>query len=421
MKRVAIIGGGISGVSLLRELKTLNIDVHLYEKEPSPGGLIRCKNVNGHLYHLLGGHVFNSKNQQVLNWVKRQIPGYDEALLKMKRRADIRFDFGHVDYPIENSLNQLPRDLGQLALQEILENSSDPLQAQSFGAFLKANFGETLYRTYFEPYNRKIWGEALEEIPLDWLEGKLPMPTREEIVAANVFSQKEDAMVHSTFFYPKESGSQFWIDQLAQDEAIFCNHPVDSITQIPGGRWRINGSGAEYSDVVYTGDITKLQDFFDRGNTRISTDPELRKLKARGISNALCEIPKRQVTWTYLPEPEVCANRIINTGLFSPMNTPNGAHSAVLEFPFGTERCQMERDLKILFPTGRIIETNHVAKAYVIQEKDTRVRIDAQKRELKQHGFHLLGRFAEWEYYNMDMCIKSALDLAQRLSEGQPA
>jgi heterodisulfide reductase subunit A-like polyferredoxin len=35
MKKIAIIGGGISGVALLRELSNKGVEAHLYEKEAS--------------------------------------------------------------------------------------------------------------------------------------------------------------------------------------------------------------------------------------------------------------------------------------------------------------------------------------------------------------------------------------------------
>jgi UDP-galactopyranose mutase len=53
----------------------------------------------------------------------------------------------------------------------------------------------------------------------------------------------------------------------------------------------------------------------------------------------------------------------------------------------------------------------------VVQEKDTRRTINALKERLQKYNFYLLGRFAEWEYYNMDKAIEAARDLARRLAE----
>lgn len=63
---IAIIGAGISGLSCAHFFKENN-EVILFEKEDRPGGLIKCKRVQENLFHICGGHVFNSKRQDVLD------------------------------------------------------------------------------------------------------------------------------------------------------------------------------------------------------------------------------------------------------------------------------------------------------------------------------------------------------------------
>ena len=67
MQRIAIIGAGISGLSAAHFLKD-RYELTVFEKEDSSGGLIKCRRVNGSLFHTCGGHVFNSKRQDVLDW-----------------------------------------------------------------------------------------------------------------------------------------------------------------------------------------------------------------------------------------------------------------------------------------------------------------------------------------------------------------
>ena len=67
MKSVAVVGGGISGLSIAKMLGT-NYQVSIFEKENEVGGLLKCQKVDGHLFHKVGGQIFNSKNQEVLNW-----------------------------------------------------------------------------------------------------------------------------------------------------------------------------------------------------------------------------------------------------------------------------------------------------------------------------------------------------------------
>lgn len=82
-------------------------------------------------------------------------------------------------------------------LVEIVRKEGD--KAHNFEEFLKSRFGDTLYKIYFQPYNEKVWRRDLKQVPLSWLEGKLPMPTVEEMVYNNINHVKEKSFVHSTF------------------------------------------------------------------------------------------------------------------------------------------------------------------------------------------------------------------------------
>ena len=52
---------------------------------------------------------------------------------------------------------------------------------------------------------------------------------------------------------------------------------------------------------------------------------------------------------------------------------------------------------------------------YPIQDKDTREFIQELKKELAPHKLFFTGRFADWEYYNMDVAIGAAMDLCKSL------
>jgi len=39
------------------------------------------------------------------------------------------------------------------------------------------------------------------------------------------------------------------------------------------------------------------------------------------------------------------------------------------------------------------------------------------KNDLEKYNIFLLGRFAEWGYYNMDKCIENAMALASKINK----
>ena len=52
---------------------------------------------------------------------------------------------------------------------------------------------------------------------------------------------------------------------------------------------------------------------------------------------------------------------------------------------------------------------------YPVQGADTRAEIAALKDYLSRFGLYLCGRFAEWEYFNMDAAMGAAIDLCKTL------
>ena len=66
-QRIAVVGGGVSGLSIARILGAQH-DVSVFEADARPGGMIKCDRIEGNLFHRTGGHVFNTKRQDVANW-----------------------------------------------------------------------------------------------------------------------------------------------------------------------------------------------------------------------------------------------------------------------------------------------------------------------------------------------------------------
>jgi UDP-galactopyranose mutase len=59
---------------------------------------------------------------------------------------------------------------------------------------------------------------------------------------------------------------------------------------------------------------------------------------------------------------------------------------------------------------------NYEPNSYIIHLPGTRKLIDDAKADLKKERVHLLGRFAEWEYYNMDKAIEAAMALEKEIA-----
>lgn len=69
-----------------------------------------------------------------------------------------------------------------------------------------------------------------------------------------------------------------------------------------------------------------------------------------------------------------------------------------------------------LIPLHPQYKDHHYSRyTYPIQNANTRTLIKDMKADLAQYGFYLTGRFADWEYYNMDVAMGAAMDMCDKM------
>lgn len=422
MKKVAIIGAGVSGMSTAHFLKD-RYDVIVFEKEDRPGGLIKCRRVKGNLFHTCGGHVFNSKRQDVLDWFWSMFVR-EEEFSKAERNSCVFFDQEPkvVPYPIENHVYFFDTNIQKSFYENLQEiDKVKGLEVKftdynSFGDFLRWRFGKTLYDLYFEPYNEKVWRRDLATVPMSWMEGKLPMPTTQEMRDNNANKVVEKAFVHSTFWYGKMNGSQYIADRIAEGLDIKYNSDVTSIRK-DGDKWVV--CGEKFDKVVFCGNIKDMVKMIE-GVDISAYRKQIEKLEYHGTTAAFCEIDANPYSWIYLPSRKYESHRIICTGNFSPTNndantTPEGRITATIEFTDAISKEDIIENLSRVPLHPKYLDHKYNQYTYPIQDANTRDMIKKLKALLAPTGCYLTGRFADWEYYNMDVAIGAAMDLCNKI------
>ena len=402
-KKICVVGSGISGLSIANLLVEKGYDVSVYEQKSKPGGLIKCKEVKGAVYHQVGGHVFNSKIPSVKKWFN-DLVNFEETFIKSKRNAKILLNNEFLNYPIENSLYQLPKSTLSKVISELLNcNFND--KPNNFKEFLINTFGLTLYEIYFEPYNNKIWNTDLSKIPIEWLEGKLPSPKIKDIILSNITRGSENKMVHSSFYYPQKNGSQHIVNKLIKQVNVTYDFEFNNTQKLPNGKWLVDNQ--HFDSIIYTGDIRKVNNFF-------STNIDLEDFVSKGTTNVFCEINETDISWLYIPSKLIDCHRVIFSGNFSPNNNGNYKNTCTIEYSDYKSLEEIQIDLIKLPYNIKILDYNFEPLSYIVQSKKTRTEVNRIKKTLDKENFHLLGRFAEWEYYNMDTAINAAMNLTKK-------
>jgi len=410
--KYAIIGGGISGLSIANLLKNKH-QVVVFEMESRPGGMIKCDVIEGNLFHRTGGHVFNTRREDVMQWFWSFFDKDKEYTKAIRNSSVFMPDGKEIPYPIENHAYMLDKQIGMLFVKDIVKISERSKEPSNFEEFLKGRFGNTLYNIYFKPYNEKVWRRDLTKVPLSWLEGKLPMPTAEEIIYNNIYHIEEKSFVHSSFYYPVNGGSQYIADKLSKGIDIRLNKKIEKLDKAKDNKFLINGE--EFDRVVFCGNIKQLPSFLSNTIDISGFTATIEDLESHGTTSVFCEIDTNPYSWIYMPGREHESHRIICTGNFSDKNNAKGKMTGTIEFTDYISEEDIKDNLSRI-PLHPKYITHHFEKyTYPIQDKKTRQMIQTLKEILAENNMYLCGRFAEWEYANMDICMGYAMDLAKEL------
>ncbi|EOI9703156.1 NAD(P)/FAD-dependent oxidoreductase [Campylobacter coli] len=411
-RKIGIIGAGISGMSIARLLKD-DFEVEVLEKFNNVGGIARTKDVGGKPYHINGGHCFNSKFDDVLDFVFNTVLDKDKWNY-LPRKAEILFKNNWVTYPIEFSIKEIDSFDTSLAFQITKEmfNASHE-KGKNLEEWFINHFGLTLAKEYFIPYNTKIWGIAPKNMDNVWIEDekqmKLPVPTKESFYKSLV-GKITDKMSHAAFYYPKTNNQNTFIEAIGEGVDILTNYDVKDITK-ENNQWIVNGE-KKYDILINTSPLDLIPQILK--NIPIKALSCFNKLKYNKVTNIFWETDgSLDITWGYIPDPSIGFHRISNTGSIVQPKGNFCTTEAIGEIPYDR---LVEEGQKIPF-LKKPLDYNVTEHAYVFFDLNYTKAKTGAISYLDSLGIYSHGRFGEWEYYNMDVCIKRSIDLAKNIKE----
>ena len=410
-KRVAVIGAGISGLAFAKYVKvnSKNIEVKVFEKSDAIGGIAKVKDVEANIpYHMIGGHCFNSKFPHVMDFVfKHVLP--ESEWRKINRKASILFKGNSIGYPIEYSIKDIFKFDEKLALnivKDFYSASKEP--STNLAEWFRNNFGTTLANEYFIPYNQKIWGTDPSNMTADWVTDKLPMPNDMEILKG-LIDNGRDTMPHSSFYYPKAGTQNAFIKALATGLDIRINSNIAEIIENRDGTFEIGDE--TFDHIVYTGPLDEIANVF---TVEEKVRKAARKLRYNKVTTMLWRSKPTEDTWTYIPGTESNFHRMIHIGNFTGSDPNYSITEAVGHISYD-DMVNSAQNIELLLEP---LDYNVSERAYVVFDQNVNEAKNTIFEGLSKKNVHLLGRFGEWEYFNMDICIKRAIEVFEEVVKG---
>ncbi len=375
-----IIGSGFAGAVVAQKMAEKGKKVLILEKRDHIGG--NCYDENdehGILIHKYGPHIFHTNSKEVYDYLSKYTKWYDYSHEVV---ANLNGNF----IPVPFNLNTLKIVYGEEKAQKLREKLIDQYGYGTRVPILKLRentdediraIADFVYENIFLKYTMKQWGQTPEQID-PAVTGRVPVLISED---NRYFQDKYQGM-------PLEGFTLLFKNMLSQ-EGITIRLNTDAKQVLS-----FKEDGIYFEDdkfegkIVYTGPIDEL---FDCKYGRL---------------------PYRTLRFdmTYLAEEDYQPKAVVNY-------TVSEDFTRITEFKKLTGQKAEGTTIMKEYPlayTGKAGEIPY----YAISSEDNINMYNKYVELIKKYdNMYLLGRLAEYKYYNIDGIVEKALNLAKELEK----
>jgi protoporphyrinogen oxidase len=429
--KTAILGGGLSGLCLARLLHEKGEEVVVLEAEQDYGGLCRSKTSNGFTFDTGGSHIIFSRDEEVLAFMRRMISENEQ---RNNRNTKIFYKGRYVKYPFENGLSDLPVEDRYFCINEFIKmliaiEKGEVKPPVNFREWIIYTFGNGIADCYMIPYNEKIWNFPTGKMSLHWVDGRIPRPPVEDVIKSAIGIETEGYTHQSVFSYPVDGGIETLVRAIARPvkNKIKTGFIVSSIKK-RGSTWEIsNGTEVVHADrCICTMPVQHLLSCLNAVPARVKKAARALKYNSLVCVNIGIKGEVPPISWLYIPEIALgLTNRISFPSNYSRHVAPEGCGAVLAEITHlpGDEVSRMSDEELTghvvttlekmqLVDRSRIVYTSVERQpfAYVVYDLEYLKNIAIIKEYCAAVAIPLIGRFAQFEYLNMDGCIRSVMD-----------
>jgi protoporphyrinogen oxidase len=432
--RTVVVGAGVAGLVVADALARAGREVVVLEREDRVGGLARSFARDGFIFDV-GPHRFHTDSPEVGAYVL-DVLGDDHRTIEW--RSAVRMFGAFLEWPLRASaLPRMPASvLLGVARDALRRPGGDP---ERFDAWVRARYGETLYRIFFAPYTEKFLGVRCDAISRDWavtgveravIDAARPLMDLRALAASLLRPRRP-----LRFVYPQSGGIQVFCDRLRRrveerGGRVVTGAPVEAVQRGAGGITAVVAAGEALAcaRVVWTGELDPLLAMLDEPATG---------LEYRSLVTLQYRLSRRALTdhqWCYFGAPDVPFSRVSLPARFNPALAPAGRDGVCVEVtcrrgePAWEDPGSLDAAVRRGLVAGEVVESGadfagvtfeRFPSAYPIYALGYRARLhDALRAVARHRNVVTLGRTGGFWYNNMDHSITAGLALARTLVAG---
>jgi UDP-galactopyranose mutase len=380
---ILVVGAGYAGSVAARALAEQGKRVLILERRNHVGGnAYDCTDKAGVLIHQYGPHIFHTNDKKVFDWLSRftQWRDYQHRVV-----ANIPAEGGRMTYPVPFNLTSLETAFGQEKGKKLGEKLISVYGSEKKVTILELRqnpdpeisaLADYVYEHVFVHYTMKQWGQKPEDID--------PNTT----ARVPVFLSRDDRYFQDTYQGMPLEGYTPMFEKMLDHPNITVELGVDALKRLDVSGETLRFDGAEFAgQVIYTGQADELFAF------------------------RFGPLPYRTLEFQFetLEREDFQGYGTVNYTVDQP-------YTRITEFKHLTGQ---------VLP-GRTTIVKEYSKAYTGAAEETPYyaiinpennALYGQYRALAERfgNLRLLGRLAEYKYYNMDAIAAQALALAETL------
>ncbi len=377
MMDVIVVGAGFAGATIANLLASKGDRVLVIDQREHIGGNAYDYDSEGILVHKYGPHIFHTNSKEVFDYLSNFTDWYKyehKVLGHIKGKlVPIPFNFKSIDVCLPDKADRLKellkRDYGEgkkVPIMDLLKSDDEDIHC----------LADYIYENVFKYYTMKQWNMKVEDLD-SAVSARVPVNT-----------SYDDRYFNDEYQYMPKDGYSALISRMLDSDniEIRLNTSAKDILKLDDGKIYFEGKQFE-GMVYYTGALDALFDYNLGELPYRSLDLILEKLNGTFQDAATENYPGPKEKFTRITEykhfmvDEIKDYTYIHT-----------------EYPF---------------PYRRNSEVGNVPY-YPIFTKDNQALYEEYVKQANKYpNLKLIGRLAEYKYYNMDAIVLKALELVK--------
>lgn len=426
---IAIVGGGIAGLSFAYHLQQSNHSYILFEKEERVGGINRSETIAGCVFDY-APRLFLLKNEYATQVTKDLLGDNIHFLPFGDWSYHRRFDV-YTRLPFQKHMYGLPFGAvlnGIAGYVHTILPFSNGKEPDNYQEWLYHELGKPIADMLIIPQEEKKWKTSASSMDHRWAPARVPRPDLRELIKGAFTNTKHERDFGYTIRGGIESLMKAFLSRL-DNEQVHTNKVLKQVDSAKHMLHFTDGTTSDYEDLVSTMPLPTFINLISDAPTEIKQAAN--RLKWLSLKAGCLVINSANISdknFIYVHDPEYIFHRVSVLSNISPEIAPSGVTSLVVEVtyldnpPMDDEAllAKIREDLigmKLLTEDDEILgqQMLHLPMAYPVPAPDRISTVETIREYLASQDIYLLGRFGEWEYVNMHDIIPRARDLAERL------